>query len=143
MSARTVGRTRIVAEPRWSPDGNRLGWIESFAGRADLVVTPAWTKDGPAPALSVTPDLAVTGVGAYGGGAWCFGSDSEVVYAAADGRLAAVAADGGPHRVLTRTDRAFAPAAHGGGGVFGVGQRGAFPNGGPGPHGSTLAPPPP
>ena len=122
MSARKVGRTRTVAEPRWSPDGTRLGWIESFAGRADLVVTPAWTRDGPAPALAVTPDLAVAGVGAYGGGAWCWGSDSEVVYAAADGRLVAVAADGGAPRILSRSDRAFAPAAEGGTVVFGLEQ---------------------
>ena len=80
ISALAVGRTRTVAEPRWSPAGEQLGWIESFAGRADLVVAPA---DSSRPPVVVTPDIAVTGVGAYGGGAWCFGSEAEVVYAAA------------------------------------------------------------
>ena len=32
LSAVAVGRTRTVAEPRWSPSGARLAWIESFAG---------------------------------------------------------------------------------------------------------------
>jgi dipeptidyl aminopeptidase/acylaminoacyl peptidase len=111
ISALAVGRTRTVAEPRWSPDGGHLGWIASFAGRADLVVGPA---DGSRPPLVVTPDIPVTGVGAYGGGAWCWGSESEVVYATADGRLVAVAADGGEPRILSGDGRASAPAARDG-----------------------------
>ncbi|HEY3723835.1 MAG TPA: S9 family peptidase [Acidimicrobiia bacterium] len=111
ISALAVGRTRTVAEPRWSPDGSRWGAIEAFAGRADVVVGPA---DAAGPALVVTPEVEVTGVGAYGGGAWCWGSASEVVYAAADGRLVVVAADGGSPRVLSRTGRASAPSAWGG-----------------------------
>ena len=89
ISALAVGRTRTVAEPRWSPDGARLGWIESFAGPGRSRGRCRPTAAGPPPV--VTPDIAVTGVGAYGGGAWCWGSDDEVVYAAADGRLVAVA----------------------------------------------------
>ncbi len=111
MTALAVGRTRTVAEPRWAPGGERLAWIESFAGRADLVVGPA---DGSGPPVMVTPDIAVTGVGAYGGGAWCWASDDELVYAAADGRLVAVPAGGGPARVLSSEGRAFAPIARNG-----------------------------
>jgi dipeptidyl aminopeptidase/acylaminoacyl peptidase len=103
-----VARTQVVAEPRWSPDGTRLGWIESFAGRADLRVAPA---DGSGPGLVVTAEAATTAVGSYGGGAWCWGSDDEVVYAAADGRLLATPVGGGPPRVLARDGRTFAPAA--------------------------------
>lgn len=108
ISALAVGRTRTVAEPRWSPGGEQFGWIESFGGRADLVVAPA---DGAGPPVVVTPDAAVTGVGAYGGGAWCWGSATEVVYAAADGRLVAVPVAGGAPRVLSSEGRAFAPFA--------------------------------
>jgi dipeptidyl aminopeptidase/acylaminoacyl peptidase len=103
-----VARTRTVAEPRWSPDGSRLGWIEVGGGRADLLVAPA---DGSAPGLVVSADAPTASVGAYGGGVWCWGSDAEVVYAAADGCLLAVPATGGAARVLARTGRAFAPAA--------------------------------
>lgn len=119
ISALAVGRTRVVAEPRRSPDGTRLGWIESFAGRADVVVA---STDGEQPPASVSPDVAVTGVGAYGGGAWCWGSDREIVYAGADGRLIAVAADGGAVRVLASDGRAFAPTAHAGTVFFGLDQ---------------------
>lgn len=111
ISALAVGRTRTVAEPRWSPDGGQLGWVESFAGRADLVVAPA---DGARPALVVSPDIPVTGVGAYGGGAWCWGSEAAVVYAAADGRLVVVPIEGGSPRVLSSEGRAFAPVVRDG-----------------------------
>lgn len=117
ITALAVGRTRTVAEPRWSPGGARLGWIESFGGRADLVVA---ATDGSRPPTSVTPDIAVTGVGAYGGGAWCWGTDDEIVYAAADGRLVVVPADGGAARLLSRAGRAFAPVAAGGSVFFGL-----------------------
>ncbi len=118
ISALAVGRTRTVAEPRWSPDGTRIGWIESFAGRADVLVAPA---DGEEPPAVVSPDIAVTGVGAYGGGAWCWGSDTEIVYSAVDGRLVAVAAAGGRGpRVLASLGRASAPWAGAGAVWFSV-----------------------
>jgi dipeptidyl aminopeptidase/acylaminoacyl peptidase len=119
LSAVAVGRTRTVAEPRWSPGGGRLGWIDSFAGRADLVVAPA---DGTRPPVVVTAEVPVTGVGAYGGGAWCWGSEDELVYAAADGRLLVVPVTGGAPRVLTRDGRAFAPAARDGVAFFALEQ---------------------
>ena len=36
-----VARSRSVADPRWSPAGTRLAWVDSFDGRSDLVVAPA------------------------------------------------------------------------------------------------------
>lgn len=112
ITALAVGRTRTVAEPRWSPDGSRVGWVESFAGRADLVVADAPAAEGERrPPTVVTPLLGVTGIGAYGGGAWCWGSDAEVVHVAADGRLVAAPIAGGPVRVLVDRGRSSAPAA--------------------------------
>ncbi|MGZ4798637.1 MAG: S9 family peptidase [Acidimicrobiia bacterium] len=123
ISALAVGRTRTVAEPRWSPGGSRLGWIESFAGRADLVVTwaPGATEGSSLPVV-VTPDLGVTGVGSYGGGAWCWGSEHEIVYETADRRLVVVPAGGGVPRVVCREEGAFAPSAHDGTVFFGLDQ---------------------
>jgi dipeptidyl aminopeptidase/acylaminoacyl peptidase len=117
ISALAVGRSRVVAEPRWSPDGARVGWVESFAGRSDLVVAPA---DLAGPPVVVTPDVPVTGVGSYGGGAWCWGSADRVVHVAGDGRLAAVPVAGGRVRMLTTDGRALAPVARGGIVLFGL-----------------------
>jgi dipeptidyl aminopeptidase/acylaminoacyl peptidase len=117
ISALSVGRSRVVAEPRFSPDGSRVGWLESFAGRADLVVAPT---DFSRPPVVATPDVAVTAVGAYGGGAWCWGAADEAVYVAADGRLVAVPVTGGPARPLTTDGRALAPVSRGGVVLFGL-----------------------
>ncbi len=119
ISALSVGRTRTVAEPRWSPDGTLWGAVEAFAGRADVVVAPV---DASSPPAVATPDLAVTGVGAYGGGAWCWGSDNELVVCGSDGRLVVVPADGGAPRVLSTTGRASAPCADAGQVLFSVDQ---------------------
>ncbi|MGH9005354.1 MAG: hypothetical protein ACRDYV_19705, partial [Acidimicrobiia bacterium] len=56
VTAQMVARQRTLADPRWSPDGRWLAWVESFAGRADLVVSPA---DGSGPAVTVTVDVGV------------------------------------------------------------------------------------
>src|SRR6478735_8006604 len=88
ISAAAVARSRTLGEARWSPGGTHLAWLDAFGGRVDLVVGRA-----------------------YGGGGYCWVDDDTLVYAAADGRLLAIAATGGPLRVLSRDGRAAAPAA--------------------------------
>src|SRR5713226_80334 len=107
VTAAMVARSHTLAEPCWSPSGRRLAWVDAFAARADLVVMPAY---GSFPPLLVTADVPVTAVGGYGGGAFAWAGDDQLVYAAADGRLYVVAAVGGLPRPLTRDGRAFAPA---------------------------------
>src|SRR6187549_521070 len=108
ISAAAVARSRTLGEARWSPGGSRLAWLDAFGGRVDLVVGPA---DGNGPDVTLTAEVPVTGLGAYGGGGYCWVDDDTLVYAAADGRLLAIAATGGPLRVLSRDGRAAAPAA--------------------------------
>jgi dipeptidyl aminopeptidase/acylaminoacyl peptidase len=109
VTAAMVARTHVVAEPRWSASGRLVAWVDAFDGRADLVVA---TANGAAPPRTVTADVHVTVVGAYGGGAFAWVGDDQLVYAAADGRLLVVeveAGDGGA-RVISRDGRAAAPA---------------------------------
>jgi dipeptidyl aminopeptidase/acylaminoacyl peptidase len=100
ITAAMVARSHGVADPRWAPDGSRLGWIDSFDGRSDLVVAPA---DGSAPPVVVTADCPA-------GGGWAWAGPDEVVIAASDGRLLALPVAGGEPRVLSRDGRAAAPA---------------------------------
>jgi dipeptidyl aminopeptidase/acylaminoacyl peptidase len=108
ISAEMVAHSRVVAEPRWSPDGRRLAWVEAAAGRADVVVAPS---DASGPPQVATADVPVAPVGAYGGGAYCWAGPDHLAVVAADGRLVLVPADGGPTRVLSRDGRAAAPAS--------------------------------
>ncbi|HEY1740377.1 MAG TPA: S9 family peptidase [Acidimicrobiia bacterium] len=108
VTAAMIARSRTVAEPRWSPGGGLIGWIDGFDGRYDLVIA---RSDGSVPPIVVTPDVPLTPVGGYGGGAWAWASDDEVVIAGSDGRLLVVRADGGGVvRVLARDGMAGAPA---------------------------------
>ena len=107
ISAAMVARSRVVAEPRWSPDGRRLAWVEAFAGRADVVVAPA---EGTGPPVVVTADVPVAPVGAYGGGVFTWAGPDRLVVAAADGQLVVLAADGAVRCTLSRDGRAAAPA---------------------------------
>jgi dipeptidyl aminopeptidase/acylaminoacyl peptidase len=100
ITAAMVARSHGVADPRWSPDGARLAWLDSFDGRSDLVVAPA---DGGAPPVVVTADCPV-------GGGWCWAGPDDLVVAARDGRLLVVPVAGGEPRVLSRDGRAAAPA---------------------------------
>ncbi len=94
-----VARSGSVADPRWSPTGSRLAWIEAHDGRADLVVV---ATDGSGPPVVVTADVGV-------GGGYAWATDDELVVAGADGRLVVVRAGGGVVRVLASDGRAAAP----------------------------------
>jgi len=112
LSAASVARSRGLGEPRWSPDGTHLGWLEVTGGVVDLFVAPA---DGSGPPLQVTAAVPVTRLGSYGGGGWCWASPvepgpDEVVYAGVDGRLLAIPRRGGPVRQLTTEGTAAAPS---------------------------------
>src|SRR4051794_23447138 len=108
ISATAVARSRNLGEARWSPDGTRLAWLDAFGGRVDLLVAPGDRSDAP---VVVTAEFTVTSLGAYGGGGYTWVSNDTFVYAAADGRLLAIDATGGPVRVLSRDGRAAAPIA--------------------------------
>ncbi len=92
-------RSRSVSDPRWSPSGERLAWVEEFDGREDVVVAPATGG----PAIVVTADCGVNE-----GYSWA--SDDELLVTATDGRLVVVAASGGVVRVLTRDGMACNPS---------------------------------
>jgi dipeptidyl aminopeptidase/acylaminoacyl peptidase len=112
ISAAAVARSRTLAEARWSPGGACLAWLDAFGGRVDLLVAPA---DGSSPAVTLTAEVPVTPLGAYGGGGYCWADDDTLVYATADGRLVAIDVCGGGLRVLSRDGRAAAPTIAPGG----------------------------
>jgi dipeptidyl aminopeptidase/acylaminoacyl peptidase len=101
-----VARSHALAEPRLSPDGRLVGWVDTFAARGDVVVAPV---DGSRPPLVVTADHPPPAAGSYGGGAFVWAPDGLVV-AGADGRLVRLFLDGRPPLVLSRDGRAAAPA---------------------------------
>jgi dipeptidyl aminopeptidase/acylaminoacyl peptidase len=113
ISVEMIARSRVVAEPGWSPDGSRLAWLEAFGGRVDVVVAPIPGAVGPAsgPPQVMTADAPVTSVSAYGGGGWCWAGPDHLVVASADGRLLLVPAAGGAPQVLSTEGQASAPAA--------------------------------
>jgi dipeptidyl aminopeptidase/acylaminoacyl peptidase len=103
-----VARSHAVAEPRVAPDGRHMGWIDSFDGRCDLVIAPS---DASQPPAVVSADVAVSPLGAYGGGSWCFGPSDTVLIASADGPLVQARIDGGGVlRKVSVPGRAFSPA---------------------------------
>src|SRR2546421_2347023 len=112
VTAAMVARSRALSSTRFSPDGRRLAWIETVAGRADIVAAPA---DGSGPPVVVTTDAAAS---PFGGFTWAGdevgrgnGGVPHIVYAASDGRLVAVPASGGTLRVLSPDGEAGAPTA--------------------------------
>jgi dipeptidyl aminopeptidase/acylaminoacyl peptidase len=108
ISAAMIARSAVVAEPRWSPDGQWLGWLRVDGGRADLWVMPA---DGSGAPAVVTADAPVTPAGAYGGGAWCWVGSEALAVVGPDGSLAAVPRAGGQVTAVSREGKASAPAA--------------------------------
>ena len=115
LSSRAIARTQAVAEPRWSPDGVWLGWLESIDGRSDLVVMPA---DGSGPPVVVTAEHALGRVGAYRGGAWCWVDGSRLAVVTAEGSVAVIGVNGGAGVVIAHDGEAAAPAAWSGGLLF-------------------------
>ncbi|MFO7589435.1 MAG: alpha/beta fold hydrolase [Acidimicrobiia bacterium] len=108
LDASMIARSAVVADPRWSPDGRWLGWVEGIDGRAELMLAPA---DGSAPGRAITADGGVTPTRATGGGAWCWVGAEQVAVVGADGSLRLVGIDGRPHRTLVANGRASAPAS--------------------------------
>lgn len=101
-----VAGARVVVEPRWSPDGASLAWLESFDGRTDLIVAPA----GGGARVVVTSHVAVGSAPARGGAGFAWAGSRELVVAAEDGTLVVLAVTGGPtRRVLSYEGRAFGP----------------------------------
>ncbi|HEU5302200.1 MAG TPA: alpha/beta fold hydrolase [Acidimicrobiia bacterium] len=107
LDASLIARSAVVADPRWSPDGRWLGWVEGIDGRAELMLVPV---DGSAPRRAITTDGGVTPTRATGGGAWCWVGAEQVAVVGADGSLRLVGIDGRPHRTLVGEGRASAPA---------------------------------
>ncbi|MEO6469826.1 MAG: S9 family peptidase [Acidimicrobiia bacterium] len=115
LSSRALARTKAVAEPRWSPDGAWLGWLESIDGRSDLLVMAA---DGSVPAVVVTAEHALGRVGAYRGGMWCWRNDDSMAVVTADGSIAIIDVGGRTVSVVRHDGQAAAPVAWPGGLLF-------------------------
>lgn len=108
VTAGMVARVRALAEPKWSPDGAWLAYLESFDGRGDVIVTRA---DG-SPAVRLTADPGAQPTASYGGGILNWLDAETVIFVAPDGQLHALPVTGGPTRQLTRlTGRISAPTA--------------------------------
>jgi dipeptidyl aminopeptidase/acylaminoacyl peptidase len=103
-----VARVRALAEPRWSPDGRWLAYLESFDGRGDVMLVPA--AGGPTRRLTADPGAQPTA--SYGGGILGWLDAETVMFVAPTGQLHALSSRGGPTRQLTDvTGRVSAPAA--------------------------------
>ena len=87
LSSRSIARTKAVSEPRWSPDGAWLAWLESIDGRSDLLVQ---AEVGSSPPVVLTAEHALGRVGAYRGGMWCWRSDDSLAVVTAEGSASAV-----------------------------------------------------
>jgi dipeptidyl aminopeptidase/acylaminoacyl peptidase len=88
---------RVLAEPRLSPDGERIAFVTNVAARGQVVVVPA--KGGPE--VIVTSDPPPRPVASYGGGAFDWTPDGEaLVYAAVDGGLWVTSVQGGLARQI-------------------------------------------
>ena len=88
-----VARARAIADPVLSPDGARV----AFVSERRLVVVPV---DGDGGEVPVPTDPPPASAHASGGGVVDWAGD-ELVFAARDGTVRAVPADGGPARLVS------------------------------------------
>jgi dipeptidyl aminopeptidase/acylaminoacyl peptidase len=108
ITAGMVARGRALAEPRWSPNGKWLAYLESFDGRGDVMLVSA--EGGPATRLTADPGAQPTA--SYGGGVLGWVDAQTAMFVATDGQLHAISIEGGPTRQLTRVvGRISAPSA--------------------------------
>ena len=115
LSSRSIARTKAVSEPRWSPDGAWLAWLESIDGRSDLLVQ---AEVGSSPPVVLTAEHALGRVGAYRGGMWCWRSDDSLAVVTAEGSVAIIDVEGSTRSVVRHDGQAAAPVAWSGGLVF-------------------------
>jgi dipeptidyl aminopeptidase/acylaminoacyl peptidase len=100
-------RGRVIAEPKLSPDGERIAFAVTAFGRGSIVIVPA--GGGAEEVLTADPPAAP--VAAYGGGIfdWVPPGD-RLVYVGADGLLYLQACAGGPARPVVTVGPVAAPA---------------------------------
>ena len=110
VSAQDVARARVVAEPRFSPSGERLGWLAATDGVPVLEIAPA---DGSAPPTTVGEGIELGSVGAYRGGMWCWVDDEQVALVTKEGGVACVVGPNGPGATVDGDGRRSAPTADG------------------------------
>ncbi len=108
VAAAELAGGAVVAEPRFSPDGRRLGWLRATDGVTEILVTSA---DGSGSPRRVEMPEPLGSIGAYRGGVWCWLDDARLVVAGESGRLFVTGVDRGPAVLVTRDARAMAPAA--------------------------------
>ncbi|MCC6180052.1 MAG: S9 family peptidase [Chloroflexi bacterium] len=118
VTAGMVARMRALAEPRWSPDGRRLAYLESFDGRGDVIVVDGSSPEesggarGFGPLRRLTADPGAQPTASYGGGTLGWLDAETIVFVAPDGQVHALPVAGGPSRQLTRLGgRVAAPIA--------------------------------
>src|SRR3954451_11466388 len=92
VTAGMVARVRALAEPRWSPDGAWLAYLESFDGRGDVMLIPS----AAGPARRLTPDPRAQPTASYGRGVLGWIDASTVMFVAPDGQLHTLFIAGGP-----------------------------------------------
>lgn len=102
-----VAGGRGLAEPRLSPEGDRLAFVSTIGGRGALVVVPS----GGGAELTVTAAPAPSSAHPFGGGVFDWAPDGgSIVYAARGGALHVVPATGGPARALEGAASGEAPS---------------------------------
>ena len=104
-------RGRTVAEPRLAPGGDRVAFVATSGGRAQLVAVDLDAGLHLGPELVLSSDPAPTSARAYGGGTFDWLPDGRgLVYAGAGGGLWLQPASGAPPRPVVEEGAIAAPA---------------------------------